>query len=119
MKVALTTSGTDLGARLDTRFGRAPRFLIYDTDAETFELIDNEQNLNAMQGAGVQSAEAIARVHADCLITGHCGPKAFRVLKAAGVRIFTTEAATVSEALAAFGSGDLTEATASAVDSHW
>ncbi len=31
MKIAFTTSGTNLSAPMDSRFGRAAKFLIYDT----------------------------------------------------------------------------------------
>ncbi len=82
MKIAFTTSGDNLEAPLDSRFGRAPKFLIYDSDEDTFTVIDNQQNLNAAQGAGIQSAETVARLGAESLVTGHCGPKAFRVLGA-------------------------------------
>jgi len=91
----ITTSGNDLNAPLDSRFGRAPKFLVYDMDTNTFDVIDNRQNLNAAQGAGIQSAETVARLGASCLVTGHCGPKAFRVLSAAGIKIFNTDAPTV------------------------
>jgi predicted Fe-Mo cluster-binding NifX family protein len=73
MKIAITTSGNDLNSPLDTRFGRAPKFLIYDLEAKTFEIADNEQNLNAAQGAGIQSAQNIARQGVKALVTGHCG----------------------------------------------
>ena len=53
MKIVFTTSGSDLNALLDTRFGRAPKFLVYDLDSGKFEVIDNQQNLNAAQGAGI------------------------------------------------------------------
>lgn len=119
MKIALTTSGNDLNAPLDSRFGRAPKFLIYDLETETFEIIDNEQNLNAAQGAGIQSAQNIARFGAKALVTGHCGPKAFRVLKAAGIKIYNTSAATVKEALELYIAGKLVEATSSDVEGHW
>ncbi|HOE32490.1 MAG TPA: NifB/NifX family molybdenum-iron cluster-binding protein [Smithella sp.] len=119
MKIALTTSGVDLNAPLDSRFGRAPKFLIYDQAANTFEIVDNEQNLNAAQGAGIQSAQNIARLGVKALITGHCGPKAFRTLQAAGIRIYNTSAATVSEALEQYREGTLTEAKSADVDGHW
>lgn len=119
MKIALTTSGNDLNAPLDQRFGRAPKFLIYDLDANTFEIIDNEQNLNAAQGAGIQSAQNIARLGAKAIITGHCGPKAFRVLAAAGIKIYNTSAVTVTEALSLYRDGKLTEASSADVDGHW
>lgn len=119
MKIAFTTSGETLDAPLDSRFGRAPNFLIYDLESETFEVIDNQQNLNAAQGAGIQSAETVARLGAKSLVTGHCGPKAFRVLSAAKITVYNTGAPTVSEALKAFRSGTLTAAVSADVDGHW
>jgi len=119
MKIALTTSGSNLNAPLDSRFGRAPKFLIYDMESKNFEVIDNTQNLNAAQGAGIQSAQNIARQGAKALITGHCGPKAFRVLESAGVKIYNTSAATVQEAIDLYIAGKLTEAASADVDGHW
>jgi predicted Fe-Mo cluster-binding NifX family protein len=119
MKIVFTTSGVDLKAPLDSRFGRAPRFLVYDLDSKTFDLVDNQQNLNAAQGAGIQSAETVARLGAEALITGHCGPKAFRVLKAAGIKIYNTDARTVAEALELYRGGTLTEANNADVEGHW
>jgi predicted Fe-Mo cluster-binding NifX family protein len=119
MKIAFSTSGITLDSPLDPRFGRAPRFLIYDLDSESFEMIDNQQNLNAAQGAGIQSAETVARKEAKALVTGHCGPKAFRVLQAAGIKVFSSNAATVSEALEKYRSGALAEADSADVEGHW
>jgi predicted Fe-Mo cluster-binding NifX family protein len=119
MKLAITTSGHDLDAPLDRRFGRAQRFLLYDLDHETFELVDNQQSLNAAQGAGIQAAQTVARLGAAALVTGHCGPKAFRVLAAAGIKIYNTDAGTVAEALARYRAGQLVEARAADVEGHW
>ncbi len=119
MKVAFTTSGHDLDSPLDSRFGRAPAFLLYDTERELFRLIRNEQNLNAAQGAGIQAAQTVARAGAGCLVTGHCGPKAFTVLKAAGIKVFNTNAPTVKAALQLYGEGRLAEAAAADVEGHW
>ena len=119
VKIALTTSGNDLTAPIDSRFGRAMRFLIYDLEKGSFEILDNRQNLNSAQGAGIQSAETIARSGVDCLITGHCGPKAFRVLSAAGIRIFNTDAGTIAEAVEQFKRGNLVEAASADVEGHW
>lgn len=119
MKIAFTTSGANLDAPLDPRFGRAPRFLVYDLDANTFELIENAQNLGAAQGAGIQSAEFILRAGVDALVTGHCGPKAFRVLSAAGVAIYNTALETVSAALKAYKAGKLQAAESADVEGHW
>jgi predicted Fe-Mo cluster-binding NifX family protein len=119
MKVAFTTTGDTLGSPMDKRFGRAPKFLVFDLETGGFEVIDNGQNLNAPQGAGIQSAQNVAKAGASSLVTGHCGPKAFRVLQAAGVAVYTTDASTVAEAISLFRSGALTKALSPDVDGHW
>lgn len=119
MKIAFTTTGTTLEAPLDSRFGRASRFLIYDTDTEVFQSVDNQQSVNSAQGAGIQAAEVIVRSGAGCLVTGHCGPNAFRALSAAGIRIYSSTAATVAEALEAFQAGALATMHSADVKGHW
>jgi predicted Fe-Mo cluster-binding NifX family protein len=119
VKVALTTSGNDLNAPLDGRFGRAPKFLIVDLEAGSFESVDNLQSVNAAQGAGLQAAETVVRAGAQAVVTGHCGPKAFRALRAAGVKIYNTDAETVAGALERFKAGRLTEAESADVEGHW
>jgi predicted Fe-Mo cluster-binding NifX family protein len=118
MKIVFTTSGSNLDAPFDSRFGRAPGFLIYDLDSDSFEVVDNQQNVQAAQGAGIQAAETVARLGAQALVTGHCGPKAFRVLRAAGIKIYNTDARTVAEALDRYRAGGLTEATSADVEGH-
>lgn len=119
MKIAFSTSGNDLTAPLDTRFGRAPKFLVFDTETESIVLVDNTQNLNAAQGAGIQSAQNVATSGADVLVSGHCGPKAFAVLDAAEINVYTSDAATVGDALKAYQAGTLKALTAADVDGHW
>lgn len=119
MKIAIATSGNDLSAPLDPRFGRAVRFLVYDTEAKTFELAGNEQNLNAAQGAGIQAAQNAASTGAQAVISGHFGPKAFRVLSASKIAVYPSTAATVREALDWFAAGKLTAAREADAEGHW
>lgn len=119
MKMVFTTSGQDLTASLDRRFGRAAGFLVYDLDDDTFEVIDNQQNLNAVQGAGIQAAQRVVDTGAEAVVTGNCGPKAFRVLAAAGIRVYNSTASTVEGALAAYRKGDLAAAPSANVEGHW
>jgi len=119
VKVAFSTSGSTAAAPLDSRFGRAASFLVYDLDAETFEIADNRQGQSAAQGAGIQAAETVVRTGARSVVTGHCGPKAFRVLSAAGVKVYTTDAPTVAAALERYRAGQLTEITSASVEGHW
>jgi predicted Fe-Mo cluster-binding NifX family protein len=119
MKVAITTSGRDLSAPLDRRFGRAAGFLIVDTETGETAYESNDQNLNAAQGAGIQAAQNVAATGAEALISGHCGPKAFRILNASNIAIYTAEAATVQEAIDQFNAGKLTKAESADVEGHW
>lgn len=119
MKIAITAKGNDMEAALDPRFGRAANFLIVDSETEEFEPLDNSQNLNAAQGAGIQAAQNALRAGAGAVITGHCGPKAFRTLGAAKIKVFLSSAGTVKEALKEFKEGKLAEASGADVEGHW
>ncbi len=119
MKIVFSTSGADLDAPLDSRFGRAAKFLVYDTETDTFTVVVNLQNLNAAQGAGIQSAQTVAASGAQVLVTGHCGPKAFRVLKAAGIDVYTSDAPTVAAALTLYREGKLKKSLDADVEGHW
>ncbi|MBZ0265404.1 NifB/NifX family molybdenum-iron cluster-binding protein [bacterium] len=119
MKIAFTTSGKDMEATLDPRFGRVAGFIVYDLETLETKLIDNSQNSGAVQGAGINAAETIIRAGANCLVTGNCGPKAFRVLQAAGVKVYSSEAQSLTDALDAFRSGTLVEMNTANVKGHW
>jgi predicted Fe-Mo cluster-binding NifX family protein len=108
-----------MDSEVDPRFGRARQFAVVDTATGEIEVIDNAQGVGAVQGAGVHAAETASRLGADCLITGHCGPKAFRALQAAGVAVFTGAAGTVREALQQLEAGRLERAAGPDVMGHW
>lgn len=119
MKIAFTTTGDSPDSPLDPRFGRATGFLVYDTETNAFEAFSNTQNLNAVQGAGIQAAQNLASLGVAALVTGHCGPKAFSVLSRANIKVYNTGLASVSEALKAFQNGEVTAAESADSESHW
>ena len=119
MKVVITADGKDLSSRLDSRFGRAKWLILVDRDTGGFEAEDNSVNFNAVSGAGIQTAQNVAGLEAEALITGNVGPNAFKTLNAAGVKVFLSEAQTVQEALDLFKEGKLQEVTEPNVQSHW
>lgn len=119
MKVAVTTTGNTLDSPIDPRFGRAQKFAIVDTESDAIEIVDNTQNLNAVQGAGIQAGETIVRSGVKRVITGHCGPKAFRTLQAAGIEVITGASGTVGETVERFKAGELTSTDRPDVEGHW
>ena len=119
MKVAVSAHGPDLSAPVEVRFGRAPGFVIVDTESGNVEHVDNREAAGAGQGAGIQAARRMAEHGVQVVLTGHCGPNAFRALSAAGIKIYNTEAPTVAGALEQFRSGKLAESASADVEGHW
>ena len=111
MILIITSQGPDPTDPVDPRFGRAPYLLIFDTETDQFQTLDNSQQVAAAQGAGVQAAQNIVATGAQVLLTGRCGPKAFQALSAAGVQIFSGTQGTVQEAVQAWRAGNLDQLT--------
>ncbi|MCK5802302.1 MAG: NifB/NifX family molybdenum-iron cluster-binding protein [Lentisphaeria bacterium] len=118
MKIAITANGKNLEAQVDPRFGRCANFLVVETDTLDFEVIDNA-NMNVGGGAGIQSAQLMADRDVKAVLTGNCGPNAFRTLEAAGVEVVTGVSGTVSEAVDQYKAGTLTATKDANVGSHF
>ncbi len=119
MKVAVTAQGKELSSEIDTRFGRAKWLIVFDTDTGDFEAHNNDINLNAIQGAGIQTGQNIANLGVEAVITGNVGPNAYKTLSAASVKIFLAEKQTVAKALESFKAGKLNQVDQANVEGHW
>ena len=119
MKIAVTSTGIYLSSDIDPRFGRAANFIIVDPENMDFEVKENVQNLNLPQGAGIQAGKAIVESGAKVLITGFCGPKAFKVLQKGGVRIVTNASGRVMDAVMQYKKGELEPTDTANVEGHW
>jgi len=119
MKIAISAAGSRPDSPMDARFGRAGYFQIFDTDTGEYEVLDNIGGMEAMQGAGIQAGELVAGNGVSVLITGHCGPKAFKVLSGAGIKVMLCGGGTVEKALEKYMSGSLKEAAGPDVTGHW
>ena len=119
MKLIVTSTGASLMDPVDTRFGRAKYFIVIDTEAGAVSVHDNTQNLNAAQGAGIQAAETIVRLGGEAVISGNVGPKAFRALSAAGIKVYLAPSGSGAVALDHFKNGELKEANEANVEGHW
>jgi len=120
MKVAITAGGDDLNSPVDRVFGRSRYFVIADPEGMNVEVLENSQNVNAAQGAGIQAARQIANHSVNVLLTGNVGPNAFRALEAASVRVFQFEKdiLTIRDALTAWKEGRLHEVKAPTAKGH-
>ena len=119
MKIAISSQGKGLDDKVDPRFGRAPFFVIIDPETLEFTPVSNDQNLSLPQGAGIQAAQNVINQGVSAVLTGNCGPKAFKTLMAAKVGVYVDVAGTIREALKRFNSGDLVQSDDANVDGHW
>jgi predicted Fe-Mo cluster-binding NifX family protein len=119
MKIAISAQGADLNGPVDARFGRAAGFLVYDLDTDTSTYVSNDQNLGLSQGAGIQSAQNVAKTGVSAVITGNVGPKAYLALEKGGIAVHLVQGGTVQEAVEAFKAGRLESASGATKPGHW
>lgn len=119
MRIAVTSDGETLESLVDPRFGRASVFLIVDSETMAFEAVKNNQNLNLPQGAGIQAAQNVIQHKPDVVLTGNCGPKAFKVLQAGGVEVVVGVQGKVLDAVNAYGEGRYEPISEANVEGHW
>jgi len=106
MKIAITSMGAELEDKVDPRFGRCHYFILFDTDTNKFEAIENT-GAQGMGGIGIQSGQIMADKEVKIVLTGSCGPNAFQTLQAAGIKVITGASGTVQQAVDKFKSGEL------------
>ncbi len=119
MRIAISAEGKNLSSRIDPRFGRAKWLIFYETDSGTFEAINNMQVLNLPQGAGIQAAQHVIDGDVEVVLTGHCGPNAFKALSAGKVQVVIGATGTVLDAINRFEAGELEPARSPDVEGHW
>jgi len=118
MKIAVSSSGSNLDSQVDPRFGRCAYFVIVETDDMSFEAFDNE-NIALGGGAGIQSAQFVASKGAKAVITGNCGPNAVQTLSVSRIDVFVGNSGTVREVIEKYTRGDIkSSSTANVADHH-
>lgn len=111
MKLVFTSKGSEWDASMDPRFGRTEFFFIYDEESGEVDSVDNRDVQNEAHGAGPRTAQRLAEIGAEVLITGNGpGGNAASVLQATGVSIYVGAGSmTVKEAYDAYKNGTLTK----------
>ncbi|MBU0982493.1 MAG: dinitrogenase iron-molybdenum cofactor biosynthesis protein [candidate division Zixibacteria bacterium] len=119
MIIVISAQDNTPESRVDPRFGRAAYFLAYNTEDGRYTAVANEQNVMAAQGAGIQAAQAVVALHPDLVVSGNVGPKAFRALSAAKVKVALWSEGTVAEAIELVKANKLQAADGANVEGHW
>lgn len=119
MKVAVSSQGPDLDSQVDSRFGRAPCFVLIDTQSGELNICDNLESIHTAHTAGMQAAGTLVSLGITAVITGKIGPKAFGTFQAAKVSVYTTNMGTVGEAIEKFKAGVLQPLRNANAKEHW
>ena len=107
MKILVTAHSEGLEAPIDMRFGRGAYYCVVDTETLDCETLAN-QAVNASGGAGIQAGQFAEELKVDAVISGHFGPKAADVLRAAGIAMMLLgESKTVQDAVNSYNAGQL------------
>lgn len=118
MKIAISSTGPTLDDSVEMRFGRCAYFVVIDPETMEFEAIQNP-NIAAGGGAGIQSAQMMSDKNVTVMLTGNCGPNAFRTFGAAGIQVITGVSGTVRKAVEQYKAGTLKPTDAPNVQSHF
>lgn len=94
MKIAITSESKTLSSKVDDRFGRAPYFIIVDTDTLGYKVLDNIA-ASQTSGAGTKAAEILINEGVEALISSNLGSNAREVLKAANIPVYKAVAGDV------------------------
>ncbi|MFZ5449900.1 MAG: NifB/NifX family molybdenum-iron cluster-binding protein [Thermodesulfobacteriota bacterium] len=109
--VAISANGKDLDAGVEPRFGRARFFILLDPVTQQWEPLDNLPILSSREDVGILTAKNLTKNRVlQTVVTGNCGPKAFKELKKAGVKVFLNAQGTVRQILDKLRLGELEEA---------
>lgn len=106
MKIAVPMNEKNAGDGICPSFGRAPYFLLRDSETGEDRWLPNTAAGSA-GGAGIAAAQLLADSGADALITPRCGENAEKVLSGAGIAVYRAQAGTAAENLAALAAGKL------------
>ena len=83
-----------------------------------YEVLNNAENVNAFKGAGIQAATMISEKKVAVLLTGFCGPNAFKTLEAAGVKVGGDVSGTVRQAVMDYMDGKVRLVSAPNTQGH-
>lgn len=112
MKIAVSTGKGGLDDMVFPVFGRCQTFTIVEADKEIkgSSVIPNPA-VSAAGGAGIMAAQSIIDKGVNVVITGNCGPNAYRIFSQAGIKVYLGSGK-VEDAVKALLEGKLQEMSA-------
>lgn len=100
MRIAIASEDKILTA---SHFGRAPWFVIFETETKEYQYIDNSSHSDSPHGAGINTASLILDSEVETLISPVLGPKAADLIKNSSIKVYKApENSTIENVLTLF-----------------
>lgn len=87
MKIAMPVDDKSLNSNVCVSFGRAPYFVIYDTERNSAEFLDNSA-VSAQGGAGIRAAQIMVDNGVEAVISVRLGENAADTLSVAEIKLY-------------------------------
>ncbi|MBS3815667.1 MAG: NifB/NifX family molybdenum-iron cluster-binding protein [Hadesarchaea archaeon] len=108
MKIGIPAMGdSGLNEKVSNHFGRAPVFLIVDSESGEFRSVTNVKKSNK----NMQPPEQLAKEGIQAMICSDLGPRAIQMFEDLGIEVFVGAQGSVKESIEKWKSGELKEAT--------
>ena len=112
MKIGISSTGNTVDSEIDIRFGRCPYFAIVEVEGKKIKKIEFIENTSAKQmgGAGITSAELVAKQDVNAVISVNMGPRAFTIFDQFKIDVYFGEGK-IKEVVEKFIEGKLKKIT--------
>lgn len=110
MVLMISSKGQNVDSPIESRFGRCPWLIKYDTESKQSTAFSNPGG-HQSGGAGVAAAQFVIDQAADAIVSGDFGPNAARAFQASDIKmyLFNGEVINVQDVVDNFLEGKLTE----------
>ena len=96
MKIVITAEDNRMGSEVHQRFGTTPWLLLVDTRAGKVKAVPNDPD-GPSREPGVRTACRVVALGANAVMTGACGPEAYRILRDADILVYSGIEGTAAE----------------------
>ncbi len=99
MRVCIPAVGSDMESKICPIFGRTPYFVFVEVNEGNISSWNSEKNPAeyARGGAGIMAAQKVVDAGCKAVIAISIGPKAYDLLRAAGIKIYRGFEASIRE----------------------
>jgi len=106
MIVTIPVDGKSMSACINKSFGRTPYFLVYNTETQHKEFIDNAAAMS-QGGAGIQASQFVVDQKTEVVIVPALGKNAADVLKGSGLKVYVASGCSIQDNIQALMDGKL------------